>query len=235
VPRIAFIVPAFNEERSLPGVVADLRQHAPEGTIVVVNDGSTDSTSRVARELGVVLLDLPCNLGIGGCVQTGLLFAAREQFDFAVQFDGDGQHRADQLEKILAPLSRGEADVVVGSRFLEKTDYRPSLARRAGIMIFRLVNSILVGRKLTDNTSGFRAYNAAAVRFLATDYPHDYPEPESLVTLCRAGFRVVEAGVQMRDRQAGRSSITLLRSIYYMVKVLTATVIGATRMKQTTL
>lgn len=229
--RTLFIVPAHNERQALPGVVADLREHA-RGDVVVVNDGSTDGTGDVARGLGVHVLDLPVNLGIGGAVQAGLLFARDHGYDVAVQFDGDGQHRADQVALIVAPVAAGEADVVIGSRFLAPSDYRAPLARRAGIAVFAGVNSLVLRRRITDSTSGFRSYNAAAIGFLAREYPHDYPEPEAVVTLARHGFVVREVPVAMRDRQGGRSSITLLRSIYYMLKVLIAIVVGATRQKR---
>jgi glycosyltransferase involved in cell wall biosynthesis len=227
--RLLFIVPAYNEQESLTAVVRDLREHYPAAEIAVINDGSTDGTAALARFLGVTLLDLPYNLGIGGTVQTGLLWAARAGHDVAVQFDGDGQHRADQVERLLEGLRRGGCDAVIGSRFLEPSGYRAPLSRRVGIAIFRRVNSLVLGRTITDSTSGFRAYNRTAIRFLARDYPHDYPEPESVVTLCRHGFGVREVAVEMRERQGGQSSITLWRSLYYMCKVILAIVVGATR------
>jgi hypothetical protein len=227
--RTLFIVPAYNEEENLTAVISDLRAHYPDVDIVVVNDGSTDGTAASARSLGVILLDLPYNLGIGGTVQTGLLFANQEGYDIAIQFDGDGQHQADQVGKLLEAFRDRSCDVVIGSRFLGSSVYRPPLMRRLGITIFQLVNSLVLGRKITDNTSGFRAYSRAAIAFLARNYPHDYPEPESIVTLCRNGFEVVEVPVSMRERQGGRSSITFWRSIYYMCKVLIAIIVGATR------
>jgi glycosyltransferase involved in cell wall biosynthesis len=226
--RMLFIVPAYNEQDNLSGVVGDLRQHFPGADIAVVNDGSSDDTAGVARSLGVHLLDLPCNIGIGGSVQTGLLFAARHGYDIAVQFDGDGQHRADQVAMLLASLAAGY-DVAIGSRFLSPSTYRPSIGRRAGIATLRWVNSLVLRRTITDSTSGFRAYGPAAIAFLAEEYPHDYPEPESVVTLCRNGFRVIEVPIAMRHRQGGRSSITAIRSIYYMLKVVLAIAVGATR------
>ena len=227
--RLLFIVPAYNEQASLPAVVRDLRVHHPEAEIVVVNDGSTDNTAAVARSLEVRLLDLPYNLGIGGAVQAGLLYAAREGYDVAVQFDGDGQHRADQVGRLLDAFGRYGCDVAIGSRFLEPGGYRAPLLRRLGIAIFRGVNSLVLGQTITDNTSGFRAYTRPAIAFLAREYPHDYPEPESVVTLCRHGFRVREVAVTMRERQGGNSSITFYRSLYYMGKVLLAIGVGATR------
>ena len=220
--RVLVIIPAYNEAASLPAVIQDLRAFYPVADPLVVNDGSTDETVRVARSFGVQVLDLPYNLGIGGAVQTGLLYAVRERYDYAVQFDGDGQHRADQLAALLAPVITGRADVAIGSRFLLPNAYKVPLARRCGIAIFRAVNALIVGQTITDNTSGFRAYGRDALTFLAREYPHDYPEPESVVTLCRHGFRVIEVPTQMRERQGGRSSITLFRSIYYMCKVLLA-------------
>ncbi|MEO8216870.1 MAG: glycosyltransferase family 2 protein [Acidobacteriota bacterium] len=226
-PRVLFIVPAYNERESLPGVIADLRQHFPDDQILVVDDGSTDDTVALAGIHLAEVVRLPFNLGIGATVQTGLLYAVRNGYDIAVQFDGDGQHRADQVEKLLAQLDF--ADAVIGSRFLERNSYRGSIFRRAGIFIFRLVNSILVGATITDNTSGFRAYGPRAIRFLAEEYPHDYPEPESVITLCRAGYRVKEVAVVMQRRMGGQSSIGLLKSVYYMAKVLVAVGIGVTR------
>ena len=227
--KLLFVVPAYNEAACLPLVIDDLRNHQPTADIVVVNDGSVDETAQTARQLEVNLLDLPYNLGIGGAVQAGLLFADRWGYDIAVQFDGDGQHRADQVYILLDALADDNTDVVIGSRFLTSTQYSSPRLRRLGISILRLANSLAVGQTITDSTSGFRAYKREAIRFLARDYPHDYPEPESVVTLCRRGFRVREVPVQMRERQAGRSSITPYRSIYYMFKVLLAIGIGASR------
>lgn len=227
--KLLFVVPAFNEESSLPAVVQDLQAHFSGAGIVVVNDGSTDRTAEVALRLGVDLLDLPYNLGIGGAVQAGLLFAEREGYDVAVQFDADGQHRADQVHFLLEPLFEQTADAVIGSRFLREEECRVPPMRRLGIAVLRSASSFVVGQTITDPTSGFRAYSRAALTYLASEYPHDYPEPEAVVSLCRRGFRLREVAVQMRERQAGRSSITPLRSIYYMTKVLLAIGVGAAR------
>lgn len=226
---ILVIVPAFNERASLPGVVADLRSNFPCGEIVVVNDGSTDGTAGVARFLGIRTIDLPFNLGVGSAVQAGLLYALRNGFDIVVQFDADGQHRADQLEVLLQPLIREQADVAIGSRFLVPSGYRPSSCRRIGMAVFRAVNSLLVGQRITDPTSGFRAFSRPVIQLLAEEYPHDWPEPEVIVTLHRRGFLVHDVAIEMRARQEGASSITLWRAVYYMIKVLLATVVGATR------
>ncbi|MBK6799281.1 MAG: glycosyltransferase family 2 protein [Acidobacteria bacterium] len=227
--RIVFMVPAYNESESLPGTIADLREHYPKTDIIVINDGSTDGTAEAALGLEVTLLDLPFNLGIGGAVQTGLLYAARHGYDIAVQFDGDGQHRADEVSKLLRAIQSGQCDAVIGSRFLVPSQYRPPLMRRIGIAAFNTVNSLILSRRISDSTSGFRAYNRKTIEFLAQNYPHDYPEPESVMILCRSGFRILEVQVEMRERQNGQSSITFLRSIYYMCKVMLAILIGATR------
>lgn len=228
--KVLFVVPAYNEAASLPSVIGDLRMYYSEADIVIVNDGSVDDTAAVALYLGVHLLDLPFNLGIGGAVQAGLLFAERYGYDIAVQFDGDGQHCANQASLLLDPLIKGEADTVIGSRFLGSMGYNVPLGRRLGISILRSVSSLVVGQTITDPTSGFRAYNRIALTYLAHEYPHDYPEPETVVSLCRRGFRLCEVPVQMRQRQGGRSSITPFRSLYYMAKVLLAISVGATKM-----
>jgi len=229
VSRILFIVPAYNEEASLAAVIGGVRERYPAADVVVVNDGSTDDTAGVARRAGALLIDLPFNLGIGGAVQSGLLYAQRNGHDIAIQFDGDGQHTPDEVAPLLARLERGDCDVVVGSRFVERSAYHAPAARRAGIAVLSLAHRIVIRRRISDPTSGFRVYNRDAIEFLAEEYPHDYPEPESIVTLTRNGFRVVEVKVEMKPRQGGRSSITFWRAIYYMLKVLVAIGIGATR------
>lgn len=220
--KILIIVPAYNEEESLAGVIRDLRGHIPTADIIIVNDGSRDATSQVGRDLGVVVLDLPFNLGIGGAVQAGYLYAFRHGYDIAVQFDGDGQHLAGEIGKLLLPLTEGSSDIVVGSRFLNPGGYRPTIFRKMGIVIFSFVLSRILGRAVTDSTSGFRAANRSVIEFFAGLYPDDYPEVESLVLLHRRGLRIVEADVAMRDRTGGKSSITPIRSVYYMTKVLMA-------------
>jgi glycosyltransferase involved in cell wall biosynthesis len=232
VQGLLFIVPAFNEEESIPGVVGDLREHYPEAVVLVVNDGSTDDTASAARHAGAIVVDLPYNLGIGSAVQTGFIFATRADISIAVQFDGDRQHVVEEVQKLLRPILDDTADVVIGSRFIEKRGYRAPLLRRAGISIFSLANTLLTGRRITDSTSGFRAYNRRAIELLARDYPHDYAEPESIITIAQHRFRIIEVPVDMRPRQGGRSSITLMRSIYYAFKVMIAVIIGATRRRK---
>ena len=223
--RILIIVPAYNEEASLSGVIRDLRESMPSADIVVVNDGSRDATVRIARDLGVRVLDLPYNLGIGGAVQSGYLYALRNNYDLAVQFDGDGQHLAKEIAKLLKPLEDGESDIVIGSRFLVSGEYKPPVFRALGIWIFSFVLSRIVGAAVTDSTSGFRAVNRRVIEFFSRNYPDDYPEVESLVLLHKADCRMKEVAVSMRERTGGKSSITPLRSAYYMTKVLVALLI----------
>jgi glycosyltransferase involved in cell wall biosynthesis len=227
--KIVAIVPAFNEEANIASVINDLRQHQPAIKIVVINDCSEDATGDIVRRLNETVINLVINLGIGGAVQTGLKYARDNDYDIAIQFDGDGQHMAAEIEKIVRPVIDGEADVVIGSRFLGGGGFKSNIPRRIGIGVFRWVNSILVRNTITDNTSGFRAYNKSAIEFLAQYYPQDYPEPEAVVELYRNRFRIREVAVAMKEREGGRSSIKVFGSVYYMVKVLMASLIAFSR------
>jgi glycosyltransferase involved in cell wall biosynthesis len=227
--RVLLVVPAFNEESNIGRVIDEIRSYDPGVEIVVVDDGSTDRTSVVAAARGVHVLRLPFNLGIGGAVQTGYLYAFENGFDLAVQIDGDGQHDPRELESVLAPLLAGEADVVIGSRFAGRGSYKAAVSRRIGMRIFARVVSALIGQRITDTTSGFRAVNRRGIALFAADYPHDYPEVEAVVMAARQRLRLREVPVTMRRREAGRSSITAFRSLYYMVKVLVALFIGLFR------
>lgn len=219
------IVPAYNEEKSLPGVVRDLRKHAAYADVLVVDDGSSDATARIAKELGVNVLRLPFNLGIGGAMQAGYLYAERQGYDIAVQFDGDGQHKAEEIEKLLRPVVSGSADIATGSRFLIPGGYQAPFTRKMGMWIFSSLLSRILGTRVTDTTSGFRAANRRVIEYFAQHYPEDYPEVETLVLLHKKGNRIVEVPVMMRERIEGRSSITATRSAYYMVKVLLAVLV----------
>jgi glycosyltransferase involved in cell wall biosynthesis len=218
--RIVAIVPAYNEAASLPHVVRDLRGGPVPLDIVVIDDGSKDETSAVARQLGVAVVTLPFNLGIGGAHQTGFQYAVACGYEIAIQFDGDGQHLAREIATLLGPIEAGAADVVVGSRFAIKGHgYRGGRSRRAGgIMLSRLIR-LLSGHVYTDVTSGFRALNAHALHVAAADYPQDFPEPESLLTFRRYNLRVSEVHTAMQDRVGGISSINRWRAPYYMIKV----------------
>ncbi|HEY5058566.1 MAG TPA: glycosyltransferase family 2 protein [Gaiellaceae bacterium] len=227
--RVA-IVPALNEELTIPGVIDELRAFDPGLVVVVIDDGSVDRTAEVAAARGAIVLRLPFNLGIGGAVQTGFRFAFERGFDLAVRVDGDGQHDPAQLARILEPVLRGEADIVVGSRFAaEEGGYRSSRSRRVGIRLLAWIVSRIVGQRVTDTTSGFQALNRRGIALFARDYPHDYPEVEATVMVFRHRLRLQEVPVSMRERGGGSSSITALRSIYYMAKVLLAIFIGLFR------
>jgi glycosyltransferase involved in cell wall biosynthesis len=219
--RVA-VVPAFNEEESVGGVIDEIRAFDPGFEVAVVDDGSVDRTAEVAAARGAHVIRLPFNLGIGGAVQTGYRYAYEHGFDLAVQVDGDGQHDPGELPKILGPLLNGEADMIVGSRFAGEGQYRAPFFRRVGIRLFAAILSLIVGQRVTDTTSGFRAVNRKGIKLFAGDYPHDYPEVEATVMVARHRLRLLEVPVQMRERSAGRSSINALDSIYYMVKVLLA-------------
>jgi hypothetical protein len=228
--RCIAIVPAFNEQAAVPRVIDELRSFDPALDIVVVDDGSFDGTAAVAAAKGARVLRLPFNLGIGGAVQTGFRYAFENGYDIAVRVDGDGQHDPSQLSLVLDPVLRGDADIVVGSRFVGGGDgYRSSRTRRIGIRLLALVVSRIVGQRVTDTTSGFQALNRSAIALFARDYPHEYPEVEATVMVFRHRLRLCEVPVSMRERGGGRSSITALRSIYYMVKVLLAIFVGLFR------
>jgi glycosyltransferase involved in cell wall biosynthesis len=217
--RVA-IVPALNEEGSIGRVIDELRAFDPGLEIVVIDDASSDRTREVASARGAHVLRLPFNLGIGGAVQTGFRFAWENDFDLAVRVDGDGQHDPRELARVVDPVLAGEADIVVGSRFAARGDgYRSSRSRRIGIRLLAGIVSLLVRQRVTDTTSGFQAVNRLGIRLFAADYPHDYPEVEATVMLFKHRLRLREVPVAMRARETGRSSITALSSVYYMVKV----------------
>ncbi len=226
--RIA-LVPAHNEEGTVAGVIEEIKGFDPDFDVLVIDDGSTDRTAAVAEAAGARVVQLPYNLGIGGAVQTGLQYARDHDFDVAVQVDGDAQHDPAEIPKILAPIIEGDADLVVGSRFLGEGEYEPPVTRLLGIRFLARVVSLLVRQRVTDTTSGFRASNRRAISLFASDYPHDYPEVEAMVLVFRHRLKLVEVPVQMRLRGAGESSITFWRSAYYMLKVLLALFVGLFR------
>jgi glycosyltransferase involved in cell wall biosynthesis len=226
--RIA-IVPAYNEERNVARVIDELRAFDPGLDIVVVSDGSHDRTAAVAAERGAHVVALPFNLGIGGAVQTGFKYAHEHGYELVVRCDGDGQHIPAELPKVLEPVLSGEADIAVGSRFAGGEGYQSSATRRVGIRLLALIVSAIAKQRVTDTTSGFQALNRKALDLFAADYPHDYPEVEGIVMLIKHQLRLREVPVSMREREHGQSSITALRSIYYMAKVLVALFVGLFR------
>jgi glycosyltransferase involved in cell wall biosynthesis len=224
------VVPAWNEEGAIGKVVDEIRAFDPTADVVVVDDASTDATAAVAEGRGATVLRLPFNVGIGGAVQTGIRYARDEGYEIAVRLDGDGQHDASELGKLLAPIRAGDADLVIGSRFVDPGGkYRPPFARRMGIRIFARLVSVLGGQRVTDTTSGFVALNRAGIELFALEYPHDYPEVEATLVALRSGLRLGQVQVEMRERQAGTSSITFVRSLYYIVKVTLALVVASLR------
>jgi glycosyltransferase involved in cell wall biosynthesis len=233
--RTIAIVPARNEAAAIGAVVGEIRAFDPSLEIVVVDDGSTDRTAALARGAGARVVLLPFNLGIGGAVQTGFQLAQDEGFDLAVRLDGDGQHIAAELAKLLPPIQDGAADIVVGSRFAGESEYQAPFARRMGIRLFARVVSLLTRQRVTDTTSGFQACNRKAIRLFAADYPHDYPEVEATVMVFKHRLRLIEVHVTMRERVAGRSSIAGVWSIYYAIKVLLAVFIALSRRRATPL
>ena len=222
-PRILIVIPCYNEEKTIAGVVHQVIRcrdaYALNLDILVVNDCSKDNTLDRIRELDCACLDLPVNLGIGGAMHSGYRYAYRHSYDIAVQIDGDGQHPADELPALLAPLLRNEADVVIGSRFLDRVGFQSTFARRAGIQFFTRLNWLLIGQTIRDSTSGFRAMNRRTLAIVNRYYPDEYPEPESIVQFGLHKLRIWEVPVEMRERQGGVSSISSLNSIYYMIKV----------------
>jgi glycosyltransferase involved in cell wall biosynthesis len=216
--RCLAIVPVFNEGASVRKVVQRLRRALPEFDVLVVDDGSTDDTvQQVPTDVPVV--SLPFNLGIGGAMQTGYRYAALHGYEVAVQVDGDGQHRPAEVRHLVESLLEGDADLVVGSRFMLPSKYRQTLVRKFGAWVLQMLIRTLAGQRMTDCTSGFRAANRRVIRAFAHWYPEDYPEPEVILLLKRAGFAVAEIPVKMRHRRAGRSSIGLLKGVFYVLKV----------------
>ncbi|MCR5473594.1 MAG: glycosyltransferase family 2 protein [Lachnospiraceae bacterium] len=213
------IIPAFNEEFSIVRLCDEIREKAKDYDIIVVNDCSEDSTYNICYENNIKVLDLPVNLGIGGAVQSGYRYAAANGYDYAVQIDGDGQHNAMFLKDMYNTLANENADMVIGSRFLKNEGFQSTLLRRLGIRYFSWLIRLMTGQTITDPTSGFRMVGKKLIREFAEDYPQDYPEPESIVRVLKQGKRVVETPVVMRNRMNGRSSIRLMASVYYMIKV----------------
>ncbi|MGE5197627.1 MAG: glycosyltransferase family 2 protein [Deltaproteobacteria bacterium] len=223
--RVLIIVPAFNEEKSIGRTIEDIRKNIPDSDVLVINDGSSDSTLEVARKKGALVIDLPYNLGIGAAMQTGYKFAERENYDIVVQCDGDGQHPAYQIKNLIAPLLRNEADISAGSRFLGSFGYKSTVTRQVGIVLFSKMLSFLTGMSLTDTTCGFRALNKKAFKSFAVYYPVDYPEVEALVLAHKEGLKIKEVPVRIYRRKEGSSSIHFLGSFYYTIKVLLAILI----------
>jgi glycosyltransferase involved in cell wall biosynthesis len=218
VRRVLVAIPAYGEEKSVGGIVSSLRRKFPYD-ILVVNDGSLDGTSAAARQAGAITLDLPCNLGIGGALQTAYLFARDHGYDALVRIDADGQHEVEDIPSVLEPVLRGEADAAIGSRFLGENVYRVSIPRIFGIRFFRWLVRWNTGYRVTDPTSGYFAVNRRLIEFYSRHYPSDYPEVDAYILMHRLKARTTEVPVRMYGRAEGKSSITSFRAMYYMVKV----------------
>jgi glycosyltransferase involved in cell wall biosynthesis len=229
-PLYLAVVPAYNESATIVGVLESLRRDAPEFDALVVDDGSTDDTDLLAHGAGARVIKLPFNVGIGGAVQTGFVYAREHGYDFLAQVDGDGQHDSLELERLVAAMQEEAVDMVCGSRFLSNDHQYPApISRRTGIHIFAFLLSRFVGMRVSDPTSGFRLYNRRAIELFARDYPHDYPEVEAVLILHHHRLRMREIPVRMYTRGGGTSSISTGKSAYYMIKVLLALFVGLWR------
>lgn len=227
-PKILVIIPAYNEEKSVGNVIRKIK-YCFDADIVVIDDGSADSTSDKASSEGAKVIRLPFNLGIGGAMQTGYLYANENNYDVAVQVDADGQHDPAYLKTLVAPLLEEKCDMAIGSRYVKESSYKSSVSRRMGMVFFSWLVYLLTASRINDTTSGFRAVNRKIIEYFASSYPTDYPEVDVLVRLFRKNFRILEIPVEMMERQGGKSSITPLKSIYYMVKVSLALLINSLR------
>ncbi len=213
------IIPCYNEEKNLAPVIERLRESYPAADYLVVNDCSTDDSEHVLMKNGYRHLRLPVNLGIGGGVQSGFMYALENGYDIAVQMDGDGQHSPKYLPDIIRPVADGECDMCVGSRFITKEGFQSGAMRRLGIRFLSVLIFLLCGAKVKDVTSGFRAFNRDMLSFFALHYAQDYPEPEAVISAVLNGFSIKEVAVVMEERKAGKSSISPFKSVYYMLKV----------------
>lgn len=217
--RVLVIIPAYNEVENIKNTIIDLEGKNIDVDYIVINDCSVDGTLDVLKQSNAKYIDLPINLGIGGGVQTGYKYAYRNNYDIAIQMDGDGQHLPEYIDVLIEPILKGEADLAVGSRFLNKSGFQSSRMRRIGINFLSRLIYVCCGVKIKDVTSGFRAANRKVIHLFMQEYAQDYPEPESIVTCALSGVKIVEVPVIMRERVGGVSSISKFKSFYYMIKV----------------
>ncbi|MBP7506738.1 MAG: glycosyltransferase family 2 protein [Prolixibacteraceae bacterium] len=233
-PKVLIIIPAYNEEATITSVIESLLYECPAYDCIVVNDASTDKTSELAKRIkNTIVVDLPVNLGIGGAVQTGLKYAAKNNYDCAVQFDADGQHQAKDVKVLVDLVLSGECDVCIGSRFVGDNKTKNSdFLRRIGIKVFEILSLFIIRKRIRDHTSGFRAFNKKVVSFIVHEYPVDYPEPEIVVLLARNKFSIKEVFTQMYSRQGGISSIPYHKGPYYMIKVIISMLMACLRPRE---
>ncbi len=228
--RILVILPALNESRNIARVVDGVRTHLPGADVLVIDDGSFDGTGYEAGRAGAMVVNMPYNVGIGAAVQAGFQFAASRDYDIVIRNDGDGQHAPEANLDLIEKLRAEKADLVIGSRFLgDAGDYGTPFLRRLGSGILARLLSVITRQRVTDPTSGCAVFNRRAIQLFAQAYPHDYPEPEAIVIAHRSGLRQTEIPVKMIPRRHGNSSITPLRSVYYMIKVILAILINLLR------
>jgi glycosyltransferase involved in cell wall biosynthesis len=227
------IIPCFNEEISICKLLTEMKvlslPRYIDLDVLVINDCSNDNTSLKSREYGAQVIDLPINLGIGGAMQTGFMYAQKNNYDFAVQMDGDGQHPPSELNKLIDQFTTFQSNIVIGSRFVLKQGFQSSTLRRVGISYFHYLTYLFTGKNIFDITSGFRLFDKESLQIIASNYPDDYPEPESLIILSRAGLSFIEVPVIMRERQGGKSSIRNFSQLFYMLKVTIAMVFSNIR------
>ncbi len=227
--KILLIIPAYNEQDNIKQTISKIENFSKEIEYIVINDGSTDNTETILSENNIKHITLINNLGIGGAVQTGYKYAYQNNYDIAIQFDGDGQHDVNYISNICEPLINGQADMCIGTRYLDKSssEFQSTFMRRLGSNIISTFIKIFAGKKITDPTSGFRAVNKKIIEEFAKNYPTEYPEPESTVSLLVSGYNVTEVPVSMNERTGGVSSIRLWKSVDYMVKVVLAIIVDS--------
>jgi len=223
------VVPAYNEEASIGALLAEIRQQVPGIGVVVVNDGSEDGTAAVARGAGATVLDLPCNLGVGGAVQTGFRYAYEKGYQFVLRCDGDGQHPPSEVPRLVSAMNTANVDMVIGSRFLGTNGYKSTFFRNCGITGLAFALSLICRQRVTDPTSGFQMLNRRIMYAFSRSYPVEYPEPEALALARRQGYEFLEVPVSFRERRAGQSSIVGWGTLYFALKVFLALVVDRTR------
>jgi len=216
--KVLVVIPAYNEQENLAKTIEEVKTNAPFADILVVDDGSTDETAHVAKQMGVDVVSLPFNLGIGGAVQTGFKYAMYNDYDVVVQVDADGQHDSSYIVRLVEYLLNGKMDIVIGSRYLNDDPPTMSWIRNLGIRYFSWLTSKVIGQRITDCSSGFRALNKDAVRFFSENYPVDFPDAEALILAYKAGLKIAELPVKFRNRSRGKSSLRFLRFLYYPFK-----------------
>lgn len=225
----ALIIPAYNEEASLPAMLGEVRRHLPGLLVVVINDGSQDRTADIARREGAIVLNLPCNIGVGGAVQAGIRYAYEKGYRFLIRCDGDGQHPPAEIPKLIETMNGMDVDLVIGSRFLGEREYTSTFMRNCGIRLLAAALSMSCRKRVTDPTSGFQMMNRRLMHVFASDYPVEYPEPEALALIRRYGYEFAEVAVPFRERLAGKSSIAGWGTLYFVVKVFLALIIDRMR------